>query len=95
MSIPATKTKNFNCVRSDHKWPGLACETTSICSELGIEDCNTTHLDKVAYGRILTEAIHKKNEEKLRFFARGKCERINKEDYGRKRLHKQEKYISH
>ena len=67
-----------------NKWPGLACETTSICSELGIEDCNTTHLDKVAYGQILTEAIHKKNEEKLWFFARGKCERINKEDYGRK-----------
>ena len=63
---------------------GLACETASICSELSIEDCNTTLLDKVAYGKILTEALHKKNEEKLRFFAKGKCERINKEEYGRK-----------
>ena len=48
-----------------NKWPDLACEIASICSELGIEDCNTTHLDKAAYGQILTEAIHKKNEEKL------------------------------
>ena len=66
------------------KWPGLATETSSICSELGIEDCNSTNLEKVAYGKILTEALHKKNEEKLRFFARGKCERISIEEYGRK-----------
>ena len=36
-------------------------ETTSICSELSIEDCNFTHLDKVAYQKILTEALHKKS----------------------------------
>ena len=40
------------------KWPGLAIETASICSELGLEDCNLTHLDKVAYGKILTDALH-------------------------------------
>ena len=49
------------------KWPGLACETASICSELSIEDCNTTELDKVAYGKILSRALHSKIWKKLDF----------------------------
>ena len=66
------------------KWPGLAMETANICFELGIEDCNTTHLSKEAYSKILIAALHKKNEENLRFLAVGKCERISREEYGRK-----------
>ena len=42
------------------KWPGLAMETSKICFELGIEDCNTTHLSKEAYSKILIAALHKK-----------------------------------
>ena len=38
----------------------------------------------VAYGKILNTALHKQNEEKLWILAMGKCERINKNEYGRK-----------
>ena len=46
-------------------WPGLARETADICIELNIEDCNTTRLQKCKYRKILIEACHRKNEEKL------------------------------
>ena len=66
------------------RWPGLAIETENICQQLCIEDCNTTTLNKLAYKKILTKALHRKNEEMLRTFAQGKCERIGREEYGRK-----------
>ena len=66
------------------KWPGLALETANICKELSIEDCNLTSINKGKYVKLLQEALHTKNEEKLRMLARGKCERICTEEYGRK-----------
>ena len=52
--------------------------------ELSIEDCNYTTVQKGKYCKILQDALHKKNEEKLRGLAKGKCERIRGETYGRK-----------
>ena len=66
------------------KWPGLAAETTQICHDLNIEDCNTTSQEKDIYKTILMKACHLSNEKSLRSLARGKCERIVDEQYGRK-----------
>ena len=75
------------------KWPGLAQETANICRELGIEDCNFTLMSKGKYVKILQEALHKKNEEMLRIFAKGKCERTSSEKYGRKEYIEEKKYF--
>ena len=69
-----------------NSWPGLASETSLLCQTLSIEDCNLTKLGKTSYRKILLPACHKKNEEKLRNFAKGKCERINHEEYGKKNI---------
>ena len=66
------------------KWPGLCKETAKICLELGIEDVNLTNLSKDKYMKLFLEACHKKNEEKLRTLATGKCSRISKEVYQKK-----------
>ena len=71
------------------KWPGLVTETTQICIDLGKEDCNSTNIDLQSYKKILMKALHRKNEEKLRALAIGKCERLQYEEYGKKN------YISH
>ena len=65
-------------------WPGLAKETTKFCQDLGIEDCNTTILNRTKYKNMVLEACHAKNEQFLRSQAKGKCERIRDETYGRK-----------
>ena len=65
-------------------WPGLARETKQICSDLGIEDCNSTSLNKVQFKKLLLQSCHRTNEESLRLLAKGKCERIGVEEYGRK-----------
>ena len=67
------------------KWPGLCKETAKICLELGIEDVNLTNLSKDKYMKLFLEACHKKNEEKLRTLATGKCSRIRKK-YIRKKI---------
>ena len=67
-----------------NSWPGLASETRKICEELGIEDCNSTEQNKAIYKKNIISACHKNNEENLRKMARGKCERIQNEEYGRK-----------
>ena len=68
-----------------NKWPGLAQETQVICKELGIEDCNSTSLNKGDYRKLVTEACHKKNEEIIRNEAsEKKCQRIREEEYGKK-----------
>jgi hypothetical protein len=64
--------------------PGLAAETSDICKSLNIEDCNSTSIGKYEYKKLLLSACHKKNEERLRLLAVGKCERITREPYGRK-----------
>ena len=65
-------------------WPGLARETKQICKDLGIEDCNTTLLNKVQFKKLLLQSCHRTNEQNLRLLAKGKCERIGVEEYGRK-----------
>ena len=64
--------------------PGLASETADICRNLNIQDCNSTKLNRQEFRKILLSACHTKNEELLRLSARGKCERINREQYGKK-----------
>ena len=41
-------------------------------------------MTKYDYRQVLLQACHHKNEEKLRSLARGKCDRINQEEYGKK-----------
>ena len=68
-------------------WPGLAKETQEICEELKIENVNITSQNKKTYRKMVTEACHKLNEERLRKDVenKDKCERIMKEPYGRKK----------
>ena len=70
--------------QKEKNWPGLACETALLCQALDIEDCNIRKLGKKIYRKILIEACHRKNEANLRTHAKGKCERINDEQYGKK-----------
>ena len=70
--------------QKEKQFSGLALETKSICQSLNIEDCNATLLDKISYMKIVTNALHTKNEQMLRLLAQGKCERINSEEYGKK-----------
>ena len=64
--------------------PGLAAETLKICDILHIEDCNETQQDISIYKLNVLKALHRKNEENLRFLAKGKCERILYEQYEKK-----------
>ena len=72
-------------------WPGLAKETAVICSKLGVEDCNTTCMNTVAYKKVVILACWRQDENRLRDQATGKekCEKIFNENYGKK------KYFSH
>ena len=67
-------------------WPGLAKETKNICEVLGIEDVNTTKMNKNEYKKIVNDALKKKDEEYLRKEAESKrkCEKIMVENYGKK-----------
>ena len=64
-----------------NKWPGSAEETAKICEVLGIENVNYTDQNPNTYLKIVSEALHKKNEARLRSCATGKCERILGEIY--------------
>ena len=66
------------------KWPGLAVETELICQELQIEDCNITRLSKSEYRKVVVRACHAMNEKLLLSQAKGKCDRLNYEKYGKK-----------
>ena len=66
------------------KWPGLAAETLKICETLHIEDVNETKLNISVYKKNISEALHTKNEEKLRLLGLGKCGRLATESYGKK-----------
>ena len=70
-----------------NNWPGLVIETEEICKELKIESVNTTKQNKKQFRKVVTEACHKLNEERLRKEAENKvkCQRIMKEPYGRKK----------
>ena len=65
-------------------WPGLALETETYCHELNIQNCNTTDLNKSLYKKYVIEACHAQNEKYLRSQAKGKCERLAHEEYGKK-----------
>ena len=69
-----------------NKWPGLVEETRKICEQLSIEDVHTTKLSKKVYRKLITRACHKVNENRLRNKIQGKqkCDRIEKEKYGKK-----------
>ena len=61
-------------------------ETREICQSLGIECVHATRLDAKRYRKIITEALHRENEKRLRAQAvdKTKCERIFSENYGKK-----------
>ena len=65
-------------------WPGLATETAGICRDMKIPDCNDTNQVKSVYKKEVFEACHRENERHLRAQAKGKCERLKEEAYGRK-----------
>ena len=67
-------------------YQGLAKETSKICKELHIEDCNTTKLSKAEYKSMLSQLLKVKDEANLREQAKEKtkCERIMKDKYGKK-----------
>ena len=52
--------------------------------KLGIEDVNITEKGKNIYMKIFLQACHQKNEEELRYMAKGKCKIINVEIYQKK-----------
>ena len=76
------------------QWPGLATETSAICIELDINDCNSTRISKCDYKKIAVNSCHCKNEEKLRALGKGKCERIQNEEYGKKQYLQKKEQIS-
>jgi hypothetical protein len=71
----------------ERHWPGLAAETEKICTDLGIEDCNTTNLSKKEYRELMKLACMVRDEKNLRKMAEGKvkCERIMADLYGKKK----------
>ena len=91
---PNTFAKLIYEEQKTNQWPGLAKEVSVICQSLIIEDCNETHLDKQSYMKLVTAAIHRENERRLRLLAFGKCERILGEDYGKKSISPKKLYLA-
>ena len=75
------------------RWPGLAKETSYICQQLQIDDCNEISIGRKDYRLIITKACHSINEQWLRKIAdkKEKCNRIMMEEYGKK-IFLKEKY---
>ena len=73
-------------------WPGLVEETTKICRQLNIEDCNETKMDLKEFKKIVNEAIKKADEALIKTEASGKtkCARILDEEYGKKKYFKEQ-----
>ena len=65
----------------ERAWPGLARETTDICRQLGIPDCNTADIlatrDK-EYRKMITESCKQYDKRKMEKEMEGmeKCEKI-------------------
>ena len=70
----------------DNAWPGLAQESQKICDQLKIESVHTTGLEVKQFRKVVTEACHKLNEQRLRKKAGEgkKAKRIISEAYLRK-----------
>ena len=73
------------------KFPGLIKETEEICVKLEIECVHTTRLDAKKYRQIITEALHKENEKRIKHLGmnKTKCKRIYEEKYGAKQYLKE------
>ena len=69
-----------------NKWPGLVQEADSICKELGVESVHRTSKSKVTYRQLILSAAHLKNQEIIKELSQGKskCERIFRENYGKR-----------
>ena len=78
--------------QKENNWPGLVAETTSICEELKIENCNTTDLNKKDFKQFLIKACKLKDEEMIRKEAENniKCVTIMKQKYGIKSYMRQQ-----
>ena len=75
--------------QKEQGWPGLAKETSNICLELGIENCNESDIWSLStkqYRQLLIQKCKEKDEIGLRKMAEGKikCTKIMSELYGRK-----------
>ena len=70
----------------DSAWPGLGKESQKICEQLKIESVHTTRLDVKQFRKVVTEACHKLNEQRLREKAGvgTKAKRIISEKYLKK-----------
>ena len=70
----------------DSAWPGLGKESQKICEQLKIESVHTTRLDVKQFRKVVTEACHKLNEQRLREKAGvgTKAKRIISEKYFKK-----------
>ena len=81
-----TLAKKVYTEQRNNGYPGLVKETTKICKELHIEDCNTTLMSKAEYKVLLSQLLKVKDESLLREQAKekSKCERIMREKYGKK-----------
>ena len=72
--------------QKSNKWSGLVGETEETCKKLGIENVHSTSLGAKTYRKLLTKALPKENENRIKQLAKekNKCERIFSENYGKK-----------
>ena len=85
--------KRIYVEQKQKNWPGLALETEIYCREMNIQNCNTTDLNKSLYKKNIFEACHAQNEKYLRSQAKGKCERLAHEEYGKKTIYIEQEYF--
>ena len=73
-----------------NNWPGLAKEVEDICLKLEVESANSTQMDSKNFRKLVTGALHKENERRLRKGAetKEKCINIKTESYGKKKYFK-------
>ena len=65
-------------------WPGLSKEVTMICEELGIEDVNSSSIQKNALRKELEKACRLKDEKELKEKMGKKMVKLKSEDCQRK-----------
>ena len=80
-----TLARRFYEEQRANNWPGLAREAEDICLKLELENVNTTDLDSKNYRKLVTKALHKENEKRLRkgSEAKEKCIKMRTENYGK------------
>ena len=62
--------------QKSNKWSGLVGETEETCKKLGIENVHSTSLGAKTYRKLLTKALPKENENRIKQLAKekNKCE---------------------